>query len=352
MKPAENVSTLSISAAPTLLALCLTMTPGALSAQHQRASAHEHFCDPETATATPVLGKADFDGDGTVTEADLSLLRDQVGADDYIAFFDLDADGDLDDGDLSMAQSQSGEQSSELDRQLAYAYQGTRAYRDREVAISDRFLPVTQFAHGHGAHWLKHPETGGMSYSFVPGKPAGLNYDDEGRLWAVFYYAGQTPRAPDGSLYAPGDGFRPLADAPEGFVGDQDVWHFHSGACIEGLAYSDPVMEPEGLNFREGVSPRECLPATGDGQLDTSSTKWNAKFHMLHAWIYEQNPCGTFAGAHPELMPDAMDPATALNEGEKIDPREPHPDFAFEGGTLCAWLAETGDAPEFCQRGG
>lgn len=330
----------------TFLALCLASTAAPAVAQHE----HGDFCDPETSVAEPVLGVGDFDGDGTVTESDVQALRDEIEQDRYAAFHDLNADGRLDEADVERARAEIGTESSEIDRQLASAFEETRAYRDIGAAIADGYGPGTQSFHGHGAHWFRHPSTGALDYGFDPGAPEGLNYDAQRNLWAVFYYVGESPRRQDGSRFPPGHDFRPMMEAPEGFAGAQDTWHFHAGACFEGLDYQNPTLNPEDLDFTEGLSPSECLPKTESGEFDTSSTKWTPKFYMLHAWIYELNPCGTFAGAHPRLAPQSPEPQDFRPQG-KVDTFDPHEDFPFEGGTLCAWLTETDEAPAFCSQG-
>lgn len=331
-----------ITAVVTLLAASI----GGAFAQH----GHLEFCAPGS-KASPVLSKSDFDGDGTVTQNDVQLLAEQIRQDKYIAFFDRNADRALDQKDIAIALAETGSPSTVLDRELAAAYHGSKAYYMLGGAIADGFVPWTESLWGHGSHWVQRPEKAQLDYTFKPGAPEGLNYDADGRLWAVFYYAGPSPTRLDGTKYPPGDRFRPFAQAPEGFCGDADVWHQHAGGCFRGLNYEHPNMDPAKLSFREGISPRQCLPACAveRGLPVSSNAKWTPEFYMLHAWIYELNPCGTFAGTHPDLARSSLHPVAIAPNGH-IHAADAHPDYPFAGGTLCSWLGELGQVPEFCAK--
>ncbi|NHZ93331.1 hypothetical protein F2P45_30620 [Massilia sp. CCM 8733] len=93
----------------------------AAAALAQQQHGHADFCAPET-KATPVLSTSDF---------------------------------------------------TELDRQLAAACQGTKAYRNIRSAIRAGFVPWTPSFHGHGTHWVQRPEKGSLGYAFDPGGPKG-----------------------------------------------------------------------------------------------------------------------------------------------------------------------------------
>lgn len=332
---------------PRITAAALIVWAGAAGsafAQH----GHLEFCAPGS-TPSPVLSTSDFDGNGTVGPQDVRLLTEQIRAGQYIAFFDRNADHALDAKDVAIARKEAGAVSTALDRELAAAYHGSKAYRHVQGAIADGFVPWTESLFGHGSHWVQRPERGTLDYTFKPGAPEGLNYDAEGRLWAVFYYVGPSPTRLDGSKYPPGDAFKPFSQPPEGFCGDADVWHHHAGGCFRGLNYEQPNMDPARLSFREGISPRQCLAAcsVARGLPVSSNAKWTPEFHMLHAWIYELNPCGTFAGTHPALAKQSLHPSAIAPNGHR-HAADPHPDYPFAGGMLCAWLGELGSVPAFC----
>jgi hypothetical protein len=119
---------------------------------------HEHSCEPD-ATPRPILSVGDFDGDGFVTHADVSLVGDQVDSGEYVAFYDLDADGDLDGQDVSAAARAmaQGKASTVLDRQLAELFWATEMYRDKNAALAAGFRPFTQPLMGHGQHYARMP---------------------------------------------------------------------------------------------------------------------------------------------------------------------------------------------------
>jgi hypothetical protein len=319
----------------------LLLTPLTARAQH----GHGHSCDPETAVAEPILSVSDFDGDGIVGESDVHLVAAQVQSGDYIAFYDRNADYQLDGRDIAATarDKDAGAASTAMDQQLAAAFWGSVAYRNRDDAIADSFIPFTPAFFGHGEHWAVHADTGLLDYRFDAGTPQGLNYDTDGNLWAVFYYFGANPNTGN---------FNPLAQAPAGFDGHEDMWHHHAGACLLGIDYNDPRMAAEDLNFVECVGPGTCgytAYVSGYG----GDFRWNPQFYMLHVWLYELNPCGTFAGAHPDLEPNQPDPGTAnptghaCSIGDKVDanndgyddqyPYSPVPQF-------CRWMAEIGQS--------
>lgn len=333
-------------------ALALLIQGSAVLASEQHAG-HGDFCDPATTTAEAVLGVADFNADGRVGEDDRQRLQQAIDSGDYAAFYDLDADGELSTADLDHPAASAGGESKPVDRELARLFAATEKYRDRDVAIEDdRFMPYTPAAHGHGAHWARHPETATLDYRFEHDRPEGLNYDADGKLWGVFYMVGPSPFKRDGTRFPPGHELRLGKPAPDGFAGNQDVWHSHAGVCFEGVDFRDPTLDPEKLGFTEATNPRACLgEIEGPAMTRSGDAQWWPKFHMLHVWLYELNPCGTFAGAHPLLARDAPHPHEAIAENAQR-PNAPHPDYPFEGGTMCAWLAEIDVAPASCQRDG
>ncbi|MFB9244661.1 hypothetical protein IV454_15445 [Massilia antarctica] len=337
----------SIHQAAADLAALLAAASGSAFAQDEHA--HAGFCAPTT-KATPVLSTSDFDGDGTVTRKDIRLLRQQVRAGQYIAFFDRNADHVLDRKDIAIAMAEAGSPSTQLDRQLAAAYRGSTAYRNIRTAIRAGFVPWTPSFHGHGTHWVQRPEKGSLGYAFDPGAPEGLNYDARGHLWAVFYYSGPSPTRLNGEKYPPGDSYVPNLHAfDEGFAGDTDVWHHHNGVCFTGLNYEHPTLDASKLTFRQGLSPKQCLPASAiaKGLPVATDVKWTPQLHMLHVWLYELNRCGTFADADPDLAPNSpLLESTLPKEGG--DPQAPNPAYPFAGGTLCAWLGELGQTPASC----
>ncbi len=80
--------------------------------------------------------------------------------------------------------------------------------------------------------------------------------------------------------------------APEGFAGENDIWHQHNangGLCL------DPNLEVIG---GEDMSDEECTARGGSKSGDLMENIW-----MMHAWVVPGWECswGVFAGECPEL---------------------------------------------------
>lgn len=238
---------------------------------------HGSKCDGEL---EPVLDVADFDGNGVVDGQDVKLVTQAVNSGKYVAFYDRNADEKLDHRDIRATARQTGTESPKVDQQIASVFWATESYRNLQNAMQAGFIPFTQAFHGHGVHWAN-PYDGRFDKNFQPAVPEGLNYSKDGELLAVFYYYGNF--------------FSSAAPAPEGFAGDEDHWHTHIGSCFGGVDYSDPTYDPSELDYNQCMSPQECYAYTG-----STETIWTPKFYMLHLWLYDLNPCGRFAGTHPD----------------------------------------------------
>lgn len=240
-------------------------------------------------TPSPVMLSGDFDGDGVVTTADVAAVEARKDTGDYAAFFDMNADGQLTGLDVEIVARNLNRASHARDQQIARAFRDAERFRDIRVALANGFGPFTQELRGHGAHWANMARINRWQTNpgFDPGMPEGLNYGGDGHLAAVFYYA---PGAYDVSLADPSITPRTVVmEIPptEGFVGHHDHWHHHVGACFNGLGTPNP-------DFDQCVVGVEC-----------EAEIWSAKFHMLHLWMFDYNPCGAFAGTNPHLSPDA-----------------------------------------------
>jgi hypothetical protein len=272
-------------------------------ARHE--AGHAEVCNPLTAMPEPVLTVADFNGNGVVDAQDLMAVIVQVTSGDYIAFFDRNADYQLDVRDVLLTFYELGNTSTGRDRQLAQAFHGTRRYRNLLTALGHGYIPFTPAAQGHGIHYALHPSRREREPGFHPEAPIGLNIDDKGNLWGVFYSIGHE-RGPEDIL----------TTAPEGFVGEEDEWHSHVGACLLGVNLDRPTYDPAALDFRQCLTREQC--AITAQRLGYEHYDWSAKFYLLHAWLYALNPCGTFAVSHPFLMPGAMDPDLAMCTAEEL----------------------------------
>lgn len=301
-----------------IISLCLVSVSGEAFAQHP---AH---CEQEN--LQPILSNGDFDGDGIVTDLDLKLISNQVGSDEYVAFFDLNADGFLNGRDVSLAARAIGVSSTSLDQQFASLFWATERYRDVNNAIADGYRPFTQTVQGHGMHYAKLPflaTPSGLDPNYENtldghvniAEPEGLNYDEHGNLVAVFYFHGVDVRdwvianqvgdqpaiqamfqqsVQTSSFSAASGGiYPPLYDSNEA------IWHQHWGPCWDGLDYLQMAFDPTIVPvFNQHVLPDEC---TFKGEISGRRQGWAPAFNMLHVWLYKLNPCGVFAGIHPHV---------------------------------------------------
>lgn len=310
----------------------LLLLSGAAHAQH-----HE-LCDASQGVS-PILSVGDFDGDGTVTHADVTLIANQL-EDEYVPFFDLNADGALDGLDVSETANAMGEASTTLDQQLAQLYWGTERYRNVDNAILDGYRPFTQTLYGHGTHYTRLPilvtPEGGLDPDYensqdgelVISEPEGLNYDENGNLVAAYYYHGIDVKALVlASLAGDNDTVAALFGQaigislhsaysggtwPELYDSPHALWHQHWGACIDDLDYAKMSLDPTHQPF---FLDHEFLPNCLERVKPGSRQGYTTAFNMLHVWLYRLNPCGLFAGAHPHVSmgyPDdtAADPRT------------------------------------------
>lgn len=101
-------------------------------------------------------------------------------------------------------------------------------------------------------------------------------------------YASADPNAPVvGVQYAQ---WRSVDDDVSGFVGQENLWHLHTGTCvIDGTSgeYAIPLDEP----------------TTGSGCHEVDGTRDDTVSYMIRAWVVPgwENPYGIFAHDHPAL---------------------------------------------------
>jgi len=223
------------------------------------------------AGAEPLLSVADFSGDGLVNNRDLMLLGKVIKNKQYIAYFDINADGRINARDLDQANQDLGKASSKMDQDISKVYWGTTQYRHLGQAALDAYEPATQVVSGHGRHWMnerllklaKSPATPLLK------SPTGLNYDESGKLMAVFW--GQPTAYPVGSL------------PPPQMFSPPQMWHGHNHACFKNYGLIDKVK------YSEDVDPAQCGLEGGE----------SGTFYMMHLWLYRLNPNGAFAMEHP-----------------------------------------------------
>ncbi|NEP19620.1 MAG: hypothetical protein F6J97_22470 [Leptolyngbya sp. SIO4C1] len=207
----------------------------------------------------------------------------------------------------------------------------------RAQAAADGFVPMTPEAKFHGTHWFK-PE---QVYNFVaePTRPAGLNFDQENKLVAVYW--GETKydaieqavqsfsTLPPENLPALYTAYKeanvrslPTILAP---FGDLAAWHSHENVVIENVGAIDPstgFYDAEAINFRQSLLDEafiaEIFAALQDPQKVAAPFEVNPDtyppfnlgihpgFYMAHLWIGAGNPDGPFNTTHAAVSPNGL----------------------------------------------
>jgi hypothetical protein len=279
---------------------------------------------PESRLGEPLLTVADFDGDGTVSAADLEDVTSRsdtvMGDDNYHVLYDLDADGSISSHDLAIAQSSLGESAPLIDQQIARATQATMPYYGEngiENAVANGYIPATQELRGHGIHYynLQLAEQVANAEQVDIENPVGLNFDAKGNLLAAFYIRipdtqEPTPENPlAGLLVDPADDHPP--EVSFATLSDQN-WHNHEQFWTSGVG----TLNSEDIYAEEDV-PLELTAQRLENlnfQLFPESDQYYIpKFWMLHGWFHTFNPNGTFATTNPDVSLYAPEELAAHN---------------------------------------
>jgi hypothetical protein len=150
--------------------------------------------------------------------------------------------------------------------QWAAAQQAVPRYDTIEKAAAVGYVRASTPAGGIGTHWVLWPQ---VAKPFDPARPAMLLFDER-----------KTPSVLVGFSY-----WVQSATIPDGFAGDSDMWHQHSGYCVVN----------GWLDREETKSPDDC-----SGTFIAGGDLW-----MLHAWVVPRysNHAGNFAVFHRALCP-------------------------------------------------
>jgi hypothetical protein len=170
----------------------------------------------------------------------------------------------------------------QLDAQLAVTREVAASYPTVADAEAAGFSRVGPYFPGIGAHYMR---------GFAQGmNPDGKVDDNDLRNPLMVIYDGTTP-----SSKVAGFMFYSSASAePEGFAGNNDVWHFHENLCLK---FSGGVIDvPYGLDHQ--ATPEQCASAGGS---ILPISQW-----MSHVWSvpeYEISEAdgGVFAEVNPAL---------------------------------------------------
>src|SRR5574338_864433 len=89
-----------VGAACVLAASCTAADEESVASASQAMTSDDMMM--ECPGAAPIMQVGDFDGDGTVTGADVDALSAFKDSGDYAAFYDMNADGKLDSKDVKI----------------------------------------------------------------------------------------------------------------------------------------------------------------------------------------------------------------------------------------------------------
>jgi hypothetical protein len=162
-----------------------------------------------------------------------------------------------------------------LQHQLELAREVAMKYPTVQSAIDAGYSRAGPFSPGLGAHYFNWSQItqdlmpNGQMTDFAILHPASLIYDGtkpDSRIAGLMYYSAS-------------------AHIPEGFAGENDVWHYHTNVCI--VTHGGTIDTPYGADAT--VTPAMCK-AVG-GYLEPK-TQW-----MLHAWVVPgyDSPEGIFS---------------------------------------------------------
>lgn len=286
------------------------MNNSSLHAFHDSLTNRNHHLEP-------LLTVADFNGDGAVNISDFGKIATHLnsswGEDNYHYIYDRNVDLRIDFQDLILTALDLGKTVPLLDQQIARATQATLRYYGAngiQNAIADGYIPSTPEAQGHGQHFFNFNLAlqAGNSETLDIEHPIGLNFDDTGKLVAVFYTripkTGQpTPENPFAFLQVdPADDHPPATSFDTLSAED---WHHHHSAYARGLGN----LNAENIYFEEDVPLSMVVSRLQDSGFQifpNSDAYYLPKLWMLHGWFHSPNPDGVFANTHPEIAPYAV----------------------------------------------
>lgn len=219
-------------------------------------------------------------------------------------------------------------------------------------AIADGFIPFTPEWRYHGFHWF-HPQH--MLAPSDPTRPPGFNFDENGRLVAVFWSApswvpiiykfnmNQFVRLPLSTQEIAHRNLRFAFPLPEpsnfSMFGDLAKWHSHEFVIVENMGARDANgnLDSQIVNFRQALTPANFARALATSVLSEDITvaliepnspalpypHFNRGvfpgFHMMHFWVGLENADGPFAGTHGEVSVHAV-----LSEDDTIESGNGH----------------------------
>jgi hypothetical protein len=174
---------------------------------------------------------------------------------------------------------------AKLDEQLALTRQVAATYPTLADAVAAGYTRQGPFSPGLGIHYGKYS---GPEYMNGDGV---VDREDALHPMTIIYDGTEPTSKVAGFMYY---SFAPLDKMPEGFIGPNDTWHYHTNTCIK--PSKDGIDAPLGAD--QSVTQEQCQ-AVGGTLMPT--TNW-----MVHVWTvpgYEvaEADGGTFAEVNPAL---------------------------------------------------
>ena len=281
-----------------------------------------------SAGAQPILTVTDFNGDGIVSESDIVILKSVLKKRQYYAFYDVNADGRLNQLDLVQAKQQLNTQSTIVDQQLARLFHQVKQFQimdSKEEIAASGFRKFTPPLSGHGEHWTN--QAAGLAILGLTNsnfyQAEGLNVSDAtNRVHGLFWGQAAIPIFENGATDYPQPGgewqtSRVIAFAgqpPKFTASHHETWHTHGGLCVT----SKLTDEDEKFELNQHTTFAECqaIPSHVKSVLNPNNNIW-VNIWMLHAWMFDLNPNGFFAGEHPCVDPLAP-PEHTINGGRPV----------------------------------
>lgn len=179
-------------------------------------------------------------------------------------------------------------EAAELGSQLALTADLVRRYPTLADARAAGYRQAGPFSPGLGTHMM--PPVNQLA----PISPDGVIDTPEEVAAAFLIYDGTTPDSPIAGFMFFAYGFQ---EAPEGFAGANDHWHFHTNTCV--VFNSDGTIDsPLGA---DAEATQEQCDKYGGRLLENTG-------YMVHVWSVPgyENPNGTFAEVTPAITcPDS-----------------------------------------------
>jgi hypothetical protein len=171
---------------------------------------------------------------------------------------------------------------AELDEQLAVTREVAARYPTVADATAGGFVRIGPYFPGIGAHY-RNPSDAAMNPTGEMTREALLN------PLAIIYDGSEPTSRVAGFMY-----LSMSEEEPEGFAGDNDVWHYHEDLCLD-YQPGGEINVPFGLDNQS--TPEQCQAAGGE-MLPISP-------YMVHVWSapgYDDDPdVSVFHEVHTDL---------------------------------------------------